>query len=128
MNSVKSCKLQLFSIILSASYNQSLICLYFLENVFDWLDFKVFRRDILFWWTFDLLLMNCNRYFLFEVSNTLSHYLDGICLNHRRKYKKFKNFLRWDFQLEWIKETNRDWYESSTRWTEKYQIEPKTWK
>ena len=40
MNSVKSCKEQLFLEILQTSHNQSPISLLFLENFFRWLNFE----------------------------------------------------------------------------------------
>ena len=46
---------------------QTLIGLWFSENVFHWSKFKPRSHDIFFSWTFDLLLMNSSRYLFFGV-------------------------------------------------------------
>ena len=68
MNSVESRKQQLFSVNLKTSHNQTFIGLRFSGNIFHWSKFKARSHDILFSWTFYVLLINsCKHLYIKEI-------------------------------------------------------------
>ena len=94
VNSEKSRERQLLSVNLWICHNQTLIGLYLLENVLHWSKFKARSHYIFFSWTFDLLLINSNKYLLLEVYFSLHQ------RNTVYKYKLQRKLIIKEIQID----------------------------